>query len=114
MTSRITRREVPKAGGLAASAPVMPCFRRVAAHDNEKSKSVAITIYNTGDLHDHSGTLARIAGFIKAKKQKQPNTLFVDAGDIMNRGEPQMEATRGEGMIHLVSKCGYDRRVPFG
>ncbi len=70
-------------------------------------EGVTITLYNTGDLHDNSGNLARIAAFIQ-KQRKEENVIFVDAGDFLNKGEAWQPATRGEGMIALMAACGYD------
>ncbi|MCE5325360.1 MAG: metallophosphoesterase [Planctomycetaceae bacterium] len=88
----------------AASAPALPPPARtlIAPFDG-----ITITVYNTGDLHDQSGNLARIAAFV-AKQRKEENVIFVDAGDFLNKGEPWQPATQGEGMIALMAACGYD------
>lgn len=88
----------------AASAPAVPPPARtlIAPFDG-----VTITVYNTGDLHDQSGNLARIAAFVKKQRQTE-NVIFVDAGDFLNKGEPWQPATKGEGMIALMAACGYD------
>jgi len=72
---------------------------------------ITITIYNTGDLHDHSGNLARIARFVKEQKKKDPHVLFVDAGDFLNKGEGWLMATQGDAMMALMAACGYDACV---
>jgi 2',3'-cyclic-nucleotide 2'-phosphodiesterase (5'-nucleotidase family) len=69
---------------------------------------VTILIYSTGDFHDHTGNLARIAGFVKAERKKHRHVLFVDAGDFWNKGEGWVKAARGEPMVALMTAMGYD------
>ena len=106
----LTRRDILRGIGIGSAALVVPGAGRLlrAADAKPSADVVTLTLYNTGDMHDHSGNLARIAGFVKAQKKKDPNTLFVDAGDFANKGEREMAAAAGEGMIHLMSQCGYD------
>ena len=69
---------------------------------------VTVTLYNTGDIHDHTQNLARIAHFIKERKRQDANVLFVDAGDIFNKGELAAMFTRGEAVISTMRATGYD------
>lgn len=95
----------PLLGAVRQSAPG-------AAAAAPHARPVTITIYATGDLHDHSANLPQIAHFVRERRKSNPNILFVDVGDIWNKGEPQMQATGGEGMVRLMSKCGYDAWIP--
>jgi len=70
-----------------------------------------VTILNTGDIHERSGNLARIAHYVKQIKEEDPNVLFVDAGDWFNKGELELMATRGKAIGDIMSTCGYDARV---
>jgi len=106
--NRLTRRDIFKAAGVGAVAIALPGMTRRLLGDQPATKPVTVTLYNTGDMHDHSGTLARIAGFVKKQKAADPNTLLLDAGDIYGKGEQQMGATGGEGMARLMTLTGYD------
>jgi 2',3'-cyclic-nucleotide 2'-phosphodiesterase (5'-nucleotidase family) len=73
------------------------------------AKPVTVTVFCTGDIHEHTLGLARIAGYVKAAKQKDPNVLFLDAGDaIGGYGESELAVTRGEAMVRLMVAAGYD------
>lgn len=71
-------------------------------------QAATVTIYNTGDLHEHTKNLARIARFIKQRKAQDRNVLFVDAGDRFARGELPIVYTRGEAMTAVMAACAYD------
>ena len=104
----LTRRDALKTVGLGSILVVIPGTSRLLRAADETGKPVTITIYNTGDLHEHSGNLARIAAFVKAAKKKDPHALFVDAGDFLNKGEGWLMASRGEKMMALMAALGYD------
>jgi len=75
---------------------------------------VTITVFNTGDIHEHTAGLARIAARVKAARKKDPNVLFFDAGDaIGGYGEEPLAVTKGEAMFRLMIAAGYDACV-FG
>jgi len=75
---------------------------------------VTVTIFATGDIHEHTQGLARAAGYVKAAKAKDPNVLFFDAGDTVHQyGEGPLRATDGEGMWRLMKAAGYDAFI-FG
>lgn len=81
------------------------------AGDKPKSDAVTVTIYSTGDLHNNSAPLVRIAGFIKQEKKKDPNVLFIDCGDFLHDGRvrnPLVAASRGEAMVSAMTATGYD------
>ena len=79
-----------------------------------------ITILHTNDLHTHiepfegtnpryagKGGLARISGLAKSIREKNPNTLMFDAGDMF-QGTPYFNYFGGELMLKLMSDAGYD------
>jgi len=92
-----------------APATTQPAATRPAT--GPAKKAVTVTIYATGDLHEHTNWLPYIAGYVKAAKARDPNTLLVDAGDLVNHGEQAMKITRGEGMVSLMAASGYDACV---
>jgi hypothetical protein len=67
-----------------------------------------VRIYNTGDLHAHTGNLSRIAAYVKARRAENPNVLLVDAGDVFNKGDLPVMVTEGEAMFDLLAASGYD------
>jgi 2',3'-cyclic-nucleotide 2'-phosphodiesterase (5'-nucleotidase family) len=73
--------------------------------------TTTVTFYVTADLHEHTTTLPRIAGYVKAAKAKGPNVLLLDAGDLVNTGEKAMQITQGEAMVSLLAAAGYDACV---
>lgn len=72
---------------------------------------VTVTVYNTGDLHESAGHLARIAAVVAARRARDPNVLFVDCGDTLNRGDPEYTVTRGEAMFATLALCGFDAAI---
>jgi 2',3'-cyclic-nucleotide 2'-phosphodiesterase (5'-nucleotidase family) len=89
---------------------VVAALVTVSAADD--SKQVSVTFYHTSDLHDHSSPLSRIAGFVAARKKKDPNVLLVDTGDWFNKGDLTELNTRGEAMAAMMSACRYDALIP--
>ena len=88
---------------LAAAGPPA-----LAAEGKVPAKGATVTLYTTGDLHEHSGPLVRIAGYVRQQKKADPNTLLLDAGDFLNKGEKALAATEGEGMVAIMTAAGYD------
>jgi 5'-nucleotidase len=81
---------------------------------------VTISIMHTNDIHCHiepftgsnprysdKGGLARVAQIAKAQKQKNPNTLLFDAGDMF-QGTPYFNYYKGELVLKVMSEAGYD------
>jgi 5'-nucleotidase len=79
-----------------------------------------ITILHTNDLHTHiepfeetnpryagRGGLARISGLAKKIRERNPNTLLFDAGDMF-QGTPYFNYYKGELMLELMTAAGYD------
>lgn len=79
-----------------------------------------LTILHTNDVHSHiepfdakdvnypnQGGVARRYSLIQEIKQKNPNTLLLDAGDIF-QGTPYFNFYGGEIEFKLMSKMGYE------
>ena len=78
-----------------------------------------ITILHTNDTHSQidplppndanagKGGVARRATLVKRIRQQNPNTLLVDAGDVM-QGTPYFNFYRGEVEYKAMSAIGYD------
>ena len=81
---------------------------------------VTVSILHTNDIHTHiepfessnprydgKGGLARIAELAEKYRQKNPNTLLFDAGDMF-QGTPYFNYFKGELIFKLMSAAGYD------
>lgn len=79
-----------------------------------------ISILHTNDMHCHiepfessnerynnKGGLARIAQLARLEREKNPNTLLLDAGDMF-QGTPYFNYFKGELMLKVMSEVGYD------
>lgn len=81
---------------------------------------VTLTILHTNDIHCHiepftgtnekyagKGGMARISEMAKLTRQKNPNTLLFDAGDMF-QGTPYFNYFKGELILKLMSEAGYN------
>jgi 5'-nucleotidase len=81
---------------------------------------VTISILHTNDIHTHiepfegnnsqydgKGGLARISALAKNYRQKNPDTLLFDAGDMF-QGTPYFNYYKGDLILKLMSEAGYD------
>ncbi|SHI99148.1 5'-nucleotidase [Tangfeifania diversioriginum] len=79
-----------------------------------------ISILHTNDIHTHvepfessnpqykgNGGLAKIAALAKSYRQKNPDTLLFDAGDMF-QGTPYFNYFKGELIFKLMSEAGYN------
>jgi 5'-nucleotidase len=81
---------------------------------------VTLTILHTNDIHCHiepftgtnesfagKGGMARISEQAKLIRQKNPNTLLLDAGDMF-QGTPYFNYFKGELILKLMSEADYN------
>src|SRR6201988_273019 len=80
---------------------------------------VVVTILHTNDTHSQidplpandkyagTGGVSRRATLVKRLKREKPNTLMVDAGDVM-QGTPYFNLFKGEVEYKAMSAIGYD------
>jgi len=72
-----------------------------------------ITIIHTNDTHsriletDGGLGFAKISTIIKQTKEKNPNTLVLDAGDTLH-GMPIINISKGENAVKILGAAGYD------
>lgn len=84
------------------------------------SDFVKISIMHTNDMHCHidpfpandkrnagKGGMARLGSIIDRQRAENPNTLLFDAGDMF-QGTPYFNYYKGELMLKVMSKVGYD------
>ncbi len=78
-----------------------------------------VCILHTNDIHDHVrsgygglGGLPYVSGYVKSVRAERKDTLLVDAGDVMHKGD--MVAARSESKIvfEALGKIGYDAGAP--
>jgi 5'-nucleotidase len=58
------------------------------------------------------GGLAYVAGYANGVRSKRPDTVFVDAGDILEKGDAMSKASRGEASYRTLGAIGLDCTVP--
>ena len=75
-----------------------------------------LVIFHTNDMHSrvqdtddnkHSIGLAEMAAAVKKSKEKNPATLWLDAGDTFH-GMPMITISRGENLVPLLNEAGLD------
>lgn len=87
------------ASGLVAVLAVSP---RAAPPER-----VHLTIVHTNDLHGYVQNAAAIAAVAREARSKNPNTLFLDAGDAIS-GTPVSTVFKGEPVFEVMTLMGYD------
>jgi len=81
---------------------------------------VKLTVLHTNDMHCHidpfpedhaeypgKGGLSRIASLVDQCRKENPNLLLLDSGDMF-QGTPYFNYFKGELMMKVMSKMGYD------
>ena len=91
---------------------VLACTAGIAACGAETAKPVTVTFFHTSDLHEHSAFLPRVAHLVAERRKKDPNVLFVDTGDWMNKGDLTPLNTRGEAIVSMMGAAKYDAVIP--
>ncbi len=81
----------------------------------DETEITTITIIHTNDIHgrieedsyNNVMGLAKIAALIKEAKEANPNTLVLDAGDVLH-GMPIVNISKGENALNVLEAAGYD------
>lgn len=80
------------------------------------AEGIELQILHTNDLHAHleaeagkDGCLgmAEIIAVLRALRQKNPDTLIFDAGDMLH-GTPLVNSSQGKYMVEIANQAGYD------
>jgi 5'-nucleotidase / UDP-sugar diphosphatase len=78
-----------------------------------------VLILHTNDVHDHVrvgygglGGLPYVSGYIKQVRSERPDTLVVDAGDLMHKGDMVAFRTDSAIVFEAMAKIGYDFAAP--
>ena len=74
-----------------------------------------LLILHTNDLHDHIrsgydgvGGMAYVSGYIRSVKASRPDTLLLDGGDVMEKGDMAAFRTKSAIMYEAMGRIGYD------
>ncbi len=81
-----------------------------------KAQQKTITIFHTSDNHvrglaDRNISYAKLACFVENYRRKNPNTLFLDAGDAI-QGLSLSDVSKGRNSLMVMNKMGYNAMVP--
>jgi 5'-nucleotidase len=68
---------------------------------------VHVTIVHTNDLHGYVENAPAIATVAREARARNPNTLFLDAGDSVS-GTPLSTLFKGEPVFEVMTSMGYD------
>jgi len=78
-----------------------------------------LVLLHTNDIHDilkppaqGLGGMAYIAGYANRVRAQRPDTLFVDAGDIQEKGDWMGPISKGEASFRALAAIGLDATVP--
>ncbi len=128
MTTRRDFLRTSMAAGLSLSVPsVLSSFSRATNYSTlwaplleQKSGETLITVLHTNDTHSQidpilendktwagKGGVARRATLVKRIRKENPNTLLIDAGDVL-QGTPYFNFYKGEVEYKAMSMIGYD------
>lgn len=116
------RRDFLKTFAVGAAGISLAGFPQIALAKRQITK---ITILHTNDVHSHIdpfpandprypglGGVAQRAAIINDIRNREPNVLLFDAGDIF-QGTPYFNFYGGEIEMKLMSQMGYDARRPL-
>lgn len=114
MVTRCTRRNL--LAGTARALAVAPFgLQANATSSNDVSgvRYILLTLLHTNDMHGRvyypaeARGLVRIATLVRRIRAEMPNTLLLDAGDIIH-GTPEMKAFHGMPILAAMNTLGYD------
>jgi 2',3'-cyclic-nucleotide 2'-phosphodiesterase (5'-nucleotidase family) len=90
---------------LVLSVSISTCYA-------EATDTITVTFYHTSDIHENSANFPHVAPFIRDKKEKNSNVLFLDSGDWLNKGDLTPLNTRGEAIAAMMQASMYDAVIP--
>jgi 2',3'-cyclic-nucleotide 2'-phosphodiesterase (5'-nucleotidase family) len=88
-------------------SPLVLAALAVSVAAGPPRETVHVTIVHTNDLHGHVENAAAMAAVARAARAKNPNTLFLDAGDCIT-GTPVSSVFKGEPIVEIMTLMGYD------
>lgn len=74
--------------------------------DIKEETLMKITIYHTNDIHSHFMNMAKIASFLR--KNRKPQDLVFDCGDLCDLKSPMIQGTHGKGAIQILKAMNYN------
>ncbi|MBQ2894263.1 MAG: metallophosphoesterase, partial [Clostridia bacterium] len=85
---------------LLAIVLVLSAVALVACDNPGKNEPRYVDLYALNDLHGATSKLAKIGGYLKEKKQQDPNTVLLSSGDMF---QETLESNSNYGT--LVNSC---------
>ncbi|MHB8897593.1 MAG: bifunctional metallophosphatase/5'-nucleotidase [Thermoguttaceae bacterium] len=104
----------------APTEPILPVSEQlVDAATLAEARTATLMLLHINDVHEilkppskGLGGLAYVAGYVGQVRAARPDTLFVDAGDILEKGDAMSKASRGEASYRVLGAIGLDCTVP--
>lgn len=104
----------------APTEPILPTTEQlIDATTLSKARTGTLMLLHINDVHEilkppakGLGGLAYVAGYANQVRAARPNTVFVDAGDILEKGDAMSKASRGEASYRVLGAIGLDCTVP--
>jgi 2',3'-cyclic-nucleotide 2'-phosphodiesterase (5'-nucleotidase family) len=82
-------------------------------------RTASLVILHTNDIHDilkapakGLGGLAYVAGYVGHVRAMRADTLYLDAGDIQEKGDRMGPASKGEASFRALASTGLNATVP--
>lgn len=102
------------------TGPLKPTTEQLIAPATlAEHKTGTFVVLHTNDIHDilktpakGLGGLAYVAGYANSMRARRPDVLFVDAGDIQEKGDAMGPASKGEASYLALGSIGLDATVP--
>ncbi|MCX7015024.1 MAG: metallophosphoesterase, partial [Candidatus Sumerlaeota bacterium] len=103
------------------TGPLVPTTEQLIDADTLASHPTGtLLVLHTNDIHDiikpqadnPLGGMAYISGYVHQMRQKRPDTLMLDAGDLMQKGDTLGPASKGEAPYRALGAIGCDCTVP--
>lgn len=84
-----------------------------------QAKTDTVLLLHTNDFHDHlrsdydgSGGLPQVATYIQQERSQRVDTIVLDAGDVMNKGDLLPHVTQGAAIYEALRVIAPDAGVP--
>jgi 2',3'-cyclic-nucleotide 2'-phosphodiesterase (5'-nucleotidase family) len=102
------------------TGPIVPTSEQlIDTATLSKDHAASLMLLHINDVHEtlkppaHGlGGLAYVAGYANQVRTKRPDTIFIDAGDILQKGDAMSKASLGEASYRALGAIGLDCTVP--
>ncbi|MCX7014293.1 MAG: metallophosphoesterase, partial [Candidatus Sumerlaeota bacterium] len=103
------------------TGPLKPTTEQLVPADTlAKDKTGTLLVLHTNDIHDiikdpagnTLGGMAYLAGYDESVRAKRPDTLILNAGDMLQKGDKMSVVSKGEAAYLALGAIGCDCTVP--